>query len=86
MKENAEVFRFILTFFFGWIGSFIINHTFLKPKGFKSRTMAYFFLSLITLGIYKLAASICQFSFDEDKQKNIGYFKDGSAPRNVEEE
>ncbi|MDE5766396.1 MAG: hypothetical protein K2I17_04440 [Clostridia bacterium] len=66
---------FLLTFFLGWIGSFIINHTSLKPEGFKSRTMAYFFLGIITFGIYPLVASICNFSFDPAKEKNIGYFK-----------
>lgn len=72
---DNKLARFLLTFFLGWIGSFIINHTSLKPEGFKSRTMAYFFLGCITLGIYPLVASICNFSFDPAKDKNIGYFK-----------
>lgn len=65
--------RFLLTFFLGWIGSLIINHTSLKPQGFKSRTAAYFFLGMITCGIYSLVASICNFTFDANKPNNIGY-------------
>ena len=38
--------RFLLTFFLGWLGSFIINHSSLKPEGYYSRTCAYFFLSM----------------------------------------
>lgn len=75
MENNNRLVRFLLTFFLGFIGSFIINHTSLKPEGFKSRTMAYFFLSIITFGIYTLVASICNFSFDPTKDKNIGYVK-----------
>ena len=67
--------RFALTFFLGFLGSFIINHTSLKPDGWKSRTCAYFFLCIITFGIYNLVASICNFSFDPNKPSNIGYFK-----------
>ncbi len=76
MMDNNNLVRFLLTFFLGWIGSLIINHTSLKPEGFKSRTLAYFFLSYITLGIYGLVASICNLTFDPSKEKNIGYFKD----------
>ena len=76
MMDNNKLVRFLLTFFLGWIGSLIINHTSLKPEGFKSRTLAYFFLSYITLGIYQLVASICNLTFDPRKDKNIGYFKD----------
>lgn len=71
-----KVIRFLLTFFLGFIGSLIINHTSLKPTGWKSRTCAYFFLSMITFGIYELVASICNFTFDENKASNIGYFKE----------
>ena len=74
--ENNNLVRFLLTFFLGWIGSVIINHTSLKPEGFKSRSLAYFFLSYITLGIYGLVASICNLTFDPSKERNIGYFKD----------
>lgn len=74
--ENRNLTRFLLTFFLGWIGSLIINHTSLKPDGYKSRTLAYFFLSIVTFGIYGLVASICNFSFDPNKERNIGYFKE----------
>lgn len=74
--ENQNLTRFLLTFFLGWIGSLIINHTSLKPDGYKSRTLAYFFLSIVTFGIYGLVASICNFSFDPNKERNIGYFKE----------
>ena len=74
--DNNKIIRFLLTFFLGFIGSLIINHTSLKPKGWKSRTCAYFFLSIITLGIYELVASICNITFDENKASNIGYFRD----------
>lgn len=76
MNDNNNLVRFLLTFFLGWIGSLIINHTSLKPEGFKSRTLAYVFLSIITFGIYGLVASICNFTFDPNKEKNIGYFRD----------
>lgn len=74
MKEN-KLARFLLTFFLGFIGSFIINHTSLRPEGYKSRTLAYFFLSMLTAGIYGLVASICNLTFDPTKERNIGYFK-----------
>jgi len=74
--ENQNLVRFLLTFFLGFIGSIIINHTSLKPEGFKSRTLAYIFLTLITFGIYGLVASICNLVFDPSKERNIGYFKE----------
>ena len=74
--ENKNLIRFLLTFFLGWIGSIIINHTELKPEGYTSRTLAYFILGYITCGIYTLVASICNLSFDPAKEKNIGYAKD----------
>ena len=74
--DTNNLVRFLLTFFLGWIGSFIINHSSLKPDGFTSRTLAYFFLSIITLGIYGLVASICNLIFDASKPNNIGYKKD----------
>ncbi len=73
---DNKVVRFLLTFFLGFIGSLVINHSSLKPDGFKCRTLAYFFLSMITFGIYGLVASICNLSFDPTKDRNIGYFKD----------
>ena len=75
-KDNNNVVRFLLTFFLGWISSIIINHTNLKPAGYRSRTAAYFFLSMITFGIYGLVASICNLTFDPTKEKNIGYVKE----------
>lgn len=74
--ENKNLARFLLTFFLGWIGSLIINHSGLKPEGYTSRTAAYIFLSIITFGIYGLVASISNLSFDPAKAKNIGYSKD----------
>lgn len=73
---DNKLARFLLTFFLGWIGSIVINHTSLKPEGFTSRSLAYFFLSLVTLGIYGLVASICNLTFDPDKASNIGYIKE----------
>ncbi len=73
---DNKVVRFLLTFFLGWIGSLIINHTSLKPDGFTSRTGCYIFLTMITFGIYALVASICNLTFDPAKAKNIGYKKD----------
>lgn len=75
MKDQNLV-RFLLTFFLGWIGSLIINHSSFKPEGYSSRTAAYFFLPMITFGIYGLVASICNLTFDPAKEKNIGYSKD----------
>ena len=74
--ENNNLVRFLLTFFLGWIGSLIINHSSLKPAGFKSRTLAYIFLTAITFGIYGLVASICNLTFDPNKERNIGYIKE----------
>lgn len=71
-----KVVRLLLTFFLGFIGSFVINHSPLKPEGFKSRTCAYFFLTWLTCGIYGLVASLCNLTFDPNKSSNIGYFKD----------
>ena len=73
MIDNRIV-RFLLTFFLGFIGSLVINHTDLKPEGYKSRTLAYLFLGIITCGIYSLVASIFNLTFDENKESNIGYF------------
>ena len=72
---NNNVIRFLLTFFLGPIGSFIINHSSFKPAGWKSRTWGYLIWGTITCGIYVLVASICNLSFDPNKDKNIGYFK-----------
>ena len=74
--DNNNLARFLLTFFLGWIGSLIINHTSLKPAGDTCRTGAYLLLGIITFSIYPLVASICNFTFDPSKEKNIGYKKD----------
>ena len=73
--DNKNLARFLLTFFLGWIGSLIINHTSLKPEGYVSRTGCYLLLTVITFGIYGLVASICNLFFDPTKPKNIGYKK-----------
>ncbi|MBQ9736700.1 MAG: hypothetical protein IJV96_07955 [Clostridia bacterium] len=76
MENNNNLIRFLLTFFLGWIGSLIINHTSFKPQGYTSRTLAYLVLGYVTFGIYTLVASICNLTFDPAKPKNIGYKKD----------
>jgi hypothetical protein len=76
MQDNNNLVRFLLTFFLGWIGSIIINYTSLKPEGYRSRTLAYVFLSMLTFGIYPLVASICNLVFDQSKERNIGYIKE----------
>ena len=73
--DNNNLIRFLLTFFLGFIGSIIINHTSFKPEGYTCRTGAYFWLSFLTMGIYPLVASICNLTFDPNKEKNIGYRK-----------
>ncbi len=75
-NTDKKAIRFLLTFFLGFVGSYIINHTSLKPDGWTSRTYCYFFLGFITLGIYSLIASICNFSFDAEQSSNIGYIKE----------
>ena len=70
-----KVGRFFLILCLGWLGSFIINHSGLKPEGWKSRSWAYFILGYITCGIYTLVGAIAQFSFNPESEKNVGYFK-----------
>ena len=74
--DNNKLVRFLLTFFLGWIGSIVINHSSLKPEGYTSRSWAYFIFAYLTFGIYPLVASICNLTFDPEKAKNIGYKKD----------
>ena len=74
--DNNKLIRFLLTFFLGWIGSLIINHTSLKPEGWRSRTLAILILGVITFGIYAVVAAICNLIFDPAKASNIGYKKD----------
>ena len=74
--KDQNLTRFLLTFFLGPIGSAIINHSSLKPEGYTSRTVvAYLLLSIVTVGIFGLVASICNLSFDPEKGA-IGYKKD----------
>lgn len=74
--DGRNAIRFALTFFLGFIGSFIINNTSLKPVGWKSRTCAYFFIGILTWSIYPLVASICNFTFNPNQSSNIGYIKE----------
>jgi hypothetical protein len=74
--DNKNLIRFLLTFFLGPVGSFIINHSSFKPEGYTSRTLAYLLLAMVTFGIYPLVASICNLTFDPSKANNIGYKKD----------
>jgi len=76
MQDNNNLIRFLLTFFLGWIGSLIINHTSFKPEGWTSRTLEYFLFGIITCGIYPLVASIYNLMFNPSADKNIGYIKD----------
>ena len=76
MDNNNNLIRFLLTFFLGWIGSLIINHTSFKPEGYSSRTFEYIVFGYLTFGIYALVASICNLTFDPNKETNIGYKKD----------
>lgn len=73
---DNKLARFLLTFFLGWIGSIVVNHTSLKPEGYTSRTGAYLLLGIVTFGIYDIVASVCNLTFDPAKEKNIGYKKD----------
>ena len=66
--DNNKLVRFLLTFFLGWIGSVIINHSSLKPEGYTSRSWAYFIFAYLTVGIYPLVASICNLTFDPEKE------------------
>jgi uncharacterized membrane protein len=74
--DNKNIVRFLLTFFLGFIGSIIINHTSLKPEGWRSRTLAILILGVITFGIYAVVAAICNLIFDPAKASNIGYVKE----------
>ena len=73
---DNNLVRFLLTFFLGWIGSIIINHSTLKPDGYTSRTGAYILLTIVSCGIYGLVASVCNLAFDPTKERNIGYKAD----------
>ena len=75
--------RFMLVFCLGFIGCFIINHTSLKPNGWKARTYLCFFLGLITMGIFQIVLSIYYLSFSESNPSNFGYIKDLNEKNNI---
>ena len=50
--DNNNLVRFLLTFFLGWIGSLIINHTSLKPEGYTSRTGGYIIWGCLTCDLH----------------------------------
>ena len=72
--NTQNIIRALLIWFLGPIGSLIINHSSLKPEGFKSRTIALFLL--LWTGIYPIVVAICNLMFDPNKEKNIGYVKE----------
>ena len=72
-NNNKKLARFLLTFLLGWIGSVAINRSVLKPRGYVSRSWAYFWLGMLTFGLYKTIASIFNWAFDPRNAKNIGY-------------
>ena len=77
-SDNKNFVRFLLILFLGALGSFIINHTSLRPKGWRSRTCGIFFWPLLTFGIYWLVVAIANLSFTSnavDKHTHIGYFR-----------
>ena len=75
--DDNKVVRFLLTFFLGFIGSIIINHTDLKPKGWTSRTfLIYILLDAVTFGIVGLIASVFNLIFDPEKGNTFGYKQD----------
>ena len=76
MKDQNNLVRFLLTFFLGALGSFIINHSQFKPFGFTSRTLAYFCLGILTCGIYPVVAAFANLFFDPINNYNIGYHTD----------
>lgn len=76
--DNKNFARFLLIFFLGAIGSFIINHSSLRPKGWRSRTCGIFFWSILTFGIYWIVVAIANLSFTNNavgQSSHIGYFQ-----------
>lgn len=67
--ENKNLARFLLTFFLGWIGSLIINHSSLKVEGWTSRTGCYILLTIVTFGIYQIVASDRGFHLQPDLRR-----------------
>ena len=78
MTEREKMLvRCLLTLWFGWVGSIVINYTRLKPEGYSSNTLVgYVLLNIVTFGIYGLVASISNLFFDPEKGKTVGYIKD----------
>ncbi len=68
--ENKNLVRFLVTFFLGFIGSIIINHSSLKPEGWKSNTILYI------VPVLNLICAIMNFKFDAAAEKNLGYKKE----------
>ena len=79
MKGNGK--RFWLILLLGFLGSFIINHSRLKPQGWVARTWVQFFLSGIP--IYRLVTAIANLSFDPTSPNNVGYKRINDAARSL---
>ena len=74
-KEQRMRFILILLFSFG--GSFIINRTSLKPKGYRSNTVAYVIWTIVTLGVYWIVGAYYNLRNEPGPgEKNWGYIKD----------
>ena len=65
--DSTKLVRGLLIWFLGPLGSFIINHTSLKPSGWSSRTFTYFWAPLVTFGIYGVVGAVCNLTFDPNK-------------------
>jgi hypothetical protein len=78
MQENIvrKIVRGLLIWFLWFIGSLIINHSSLKPQGWKSRTAGLIGWGILTFGIYVLVVAICQLIFEPKSSSNIGYIKE----------
>lgn len=74
MNIKKKIVRAILIYFLGWIGSVIINKTSLKPAGWTSRSWL-----ICLIPFYNILAIIGAFTFNPDKEKNLGYIKDGKS-------
>jgi hypothetical protein len=47
-----------------------------KQAGLKSFTLAYYFLTLLSFGIYQLISSIFYLTLDSNIPSNVCYFKE----------
>lgn len=79
MKGNGK--RFWLILLLGFLGSFIINHSRLRPQGWEARTGVQFLLSGIP--IYRLVTAIANFSFDPMSLNNVGYKRINDVARRL---